>query len=696
MKTGLSAIDISAWITENADEIVGSRVDAVYTLGPIFLFRIRTRAGDRTLVMRPGRYLYLTNVHERELPNSKPHPQLNQILRGQTLKAIEQVDAERVIKLTFNGEIELYLELFSTGQLAAVSEGKIVYLLQTLRAKDRTLEQGKPYALPPSRGLPLEQAKALEKIHGPALASLTHKISFPLEGIKEALARANLPEDKELTPEAYKAFIAEAEKLWECTKTKKEIRPVIIKSEGGFSFHPFPFISDEVDAQQKKRFNEVLEEAFFQELAEEKDEGAEKLERIVKNVTAAAEAHRQRAQELKEKVELLSALAPSLSAALSELDTPLVINKKIWDQIAELHAQQEEEERKEKSAMEKIRELEAKLSDKRQESHLKELETSMRVARKREWYERYRWFITSDGLLVIGGKDADQKISIIRNVMRNDLWALHADVHGSPLAIIYEDAERVPETSISEAAQFVASYSKAWAEGLLSIKVSVFKSEQVSLSPPSGTFLSKGSFMIYGKKREVDAGLILSIGVETGEGWFRVISGPPNAVEKKALAYVTIRPGDVQREKLTEMIRKRLAFKLKKLGSPLGYMIKDSDVEPLLPSGKGSVISDQREASAQIDKKPSRRPRGRCARKQDQKSRARFTATSSGPKHGEPKPSSNVKYLLSCPSLNSLPIKQKGACAAVGVKDHADHPLGIVPALYAQLLRHSRERIWLC
>ncbi len=641
MKTGLSAIDISAWITENADEITGSRVDAVYELGSIFLFRIRTRAGDRTLVMRPGRYLYLTNVHERELPNSRPHPQLNQILRDQILKAIEQVDTERVIKLEFNGQIELYLELFSTGQLAVVVNGKIVYLLQTLRARDRILEQGKPYALPPPRGLPLEQAKALEKIDGPALTSLTHQISFPLEGIKEALARAKLLEDKELTPEGYKAFIAEAEKLWEMTKRKEEIRPVITKSENGVSFHPFHFISDEVNTQQRKTFNETIEEAFFQELTEGKEEEAERLERTVKNATAAAEAHRQRAQELKEKVELLSALAPSLSTALSELsalqkkrgwdalepgevaglhlvsknpnggyvtfeeapDIPLTINKKIWDQIAELHTQQEEEERKEKSAMEKIRELEAKLSGKRQESQLRELEASMRVARKREWYERYRWFITSDGILVIGGKDADQNISIIRNVMRSGLWALHADVHGSPLAIIYEDAEKVPETSVNEAAQFVASYSKAWTEGLLSIKVSVFKSEQVSLSPPSGTFLSKGSFMIYGKKREIDAELALSIGVETGEGWFRVISGPPKAVEKRALAYVTIRPGDLQREKLVETIRKRLAFELKKLGSPLGYMIKDSDVEPLLPSGKGSIISDQRVALTRMGKK---------------------------------------------------------------------------------------------
>ncbi|MGC8601386.1 MAG: ribosome rescue protein RqcH [Thermoprotei archaeon] len=628
MKTGLSALDISAWLTENSQELLGSRVDSVYSIDSILLLRLRTKNGDKTLVMKPGHYIYLTNVHEKELPGARPHTQLNQLLKGEVITSVEQLDAERILELRLGSHLEAYLELFSSGQLAIVSEGKIVYLLRSLRAKDRTLELGKSYALPPPRGLPLDRAKELEKIGGPSLPSLTHNISFPLEGIREALARANVPENQELNSDSFRSFLAEAEKLWELTKRRDKLRPVVVETEDGKSFHPFPFISEKGTQREKASFNEAIEETFSRELVQLKREEEERLEKTVKSAISTAERHKLKAQELKSKVELLSTLAPSLSVALSEIsglqkkrgwdaivpseiaglhlkskdpssgtvtfeeapDIPLKINKKIWDQISELHEEQEEEERKEISAMKKIEELQTSLSRKKEEDRVKDLEASMRLARKREWYERYRWFITSDNILVIAGKDADQNISIIRNLLKSGLWALHADVHGSPLAIIYQDAEEVPELSINEAAQFVAAYSKAWSDRLLSVKVSVFRSEQISLSPPSGTFLSKGSFMIYGKRRELDAELALSIGVEVGEGWFRVISGPPTAIEKRALAYVTLKPGDVKRERLVEMIRKSLAFKLKKLGSPLSSMIKDSDIDPLLPSGGGTLL----------------------------------------------------------------------------------------------------------
>ena len=34
--------------------------------------------------------------------------------------------------------------------------------------------------------------------------------------------------------------------------------------------------------------------------------------------------------------------------------------------------------------------------------------------RKKNWYERYRWFYTSDGLLAIGGRDSSSNTAIIR------------------------------------------------------------------------------------------------------------------------------------------------------------------------------------------------------------------------------------------------------------------------------------------
>ena len=54
----------------------------------------------------------------------------------------------------------------------------------------------------------------------------------------------------------------------------------------------------------------------------------------------------------------------------------------------------------------------------------------------REWYERYRWFITTDGLLVIGGRDASSNSALIRKHLTEHDIVFHAEVHGSPFFII--------------------------------------------------------------------------------------------------------------------------------------------------------------------------------------------------------------------------------------------------------------------
>ena len=51
----------------------------------------------------------------------------------------------------------------------------------------------------------------------------------------------------------------------------------------------------------------------------------------------------------------------------------------------------------------------------------------------KEWYERYRWFITSEGLLAIGGRDASSNSAIIRKHLTEEDIVFHAEymVHHS-------------------------------------------------------------------------------------------------------------------------------------------------------------------------------------------------------------------------------------------------------------------------
>jgi predicted ribosome quality control (RQC) complex YloA/Tae2 family protein len=86
--------------------------------------------------------------------------------------------------------------------------------------------------------------------------------------------------------------------------------------------------------------------------------------------------------------------------------------------------------------------------------------STIRSLRRREWFERYHWIITSEGLLAIGGMDADQNERIVKKYLRDDYMFLHADIHGGLAVILFTDREYTFR-SIEEAARIAACYSRA-------------------------------------------------------------------------------------------------------------------------------------------------------------------------------------------------------------------------------------------
>ena len=146
----------------------------------------------------------------------------------------------------------------------------------------------------------------------------------------------------------------------------------------------------------------------------------------------------------------------------------------------------------------------AEHSVKELESRLREVEgktitkKELKKVEKREWYERFNWFFTSNGLLVIGGRSADQNEELnSRYFEENDLF-FHADLFGASVTILKNgvDAEQPVK---EEVAQFAASFSKAWENGLSSVDVYALKRDQVTKSRNKGS-LGKGSFLLVGDR----------------------------------------------------------------------------------------------------------------------------------------------------------------------------------------------------
>jgi len=177
--------------------------------------------------------------------------------------------------------------------------------------------------------------------------------------------------------------------------------------------------------------------------------------------------------------------------------------------------------------------------------------SSVPVRYDEKWHERFRWFRTSDGYLVLGGRNADQNEELVKKYMDPSDRFFHAQAHGAPVTILKatepDESARdvdIPDRSRREAARFAVSYSSVWKGGRFEGDVYEVDADQVSKTPESGEYIEKGSFVIRGDReyyRDVSVGAAVGIKCEPDT---RVVGGPPAAIEPVAETSVRIEPGE--------------------------------------------------------------------------------------------------------------------------------------------------------
>ncbi|MEM2124310.1 MAG: ribosome rescue protein RqcH [Methanolinea sp.] len=176
---------------------------------------------------------------------------------------------------------------------------------------------------------------------------------------------------------------------------------------------------------------------------------------------------------------------------------------------------------------------------------------------KKRWYHRFRWFFTSDGALVVGGRDASQNEELVKKYMEgNDLF-VHADVHGAPVVIVKGRTEKWDEVAC-----FAASYSGAWKSGHHSADVYCVRPEQVSKTPEAGEYVAKGGFIVRGERRYFrDVPLGVAIGLRKAPA-AEVIGGPPAAVRASTGIAVNLVPGRFEPNDAAKKVLRALREKL--------------------------------------------------------------------------------------------------------------------------------------
>ena len=205
-----------------------------------------------------------------------------------------------------------------------------------------------------------------------------------------------------------------------------------------------------------------------------------------------------------------------------------------------------------------------------------------RVRKNLKWYEKLRWFVSSDGTLVVCGRDAATNESVVKKYLeQNDVY-LHADIHGAPSVVAKVSSDSLNDNMLKELGEFSASFSSAWSKNLASQDVYWVEPEQVSKTPVSGEFVPKGAFIIRGHRNYIrGCKLEVSIGIVEYDGEKRIMAGPTDAMKSLTDKFVTIKPGYTKKEKIAKEILSRINE---------DDILTLDDVVRVLPSGKCDFV----------------------------------------------------------------------------------------------------------
>lgn len=168
--------------------------------------------------------------------------------------------------------------------------------------------------------------------------------------------------------------------------------------------------------------------------------------------------------------------------------------------------------------------------------------------KKSNWWEKFRWFYSSENVLVVGGKNAESNDELLSKHLGKGEIVFHTEDPGSPFFIIRGYAGK---KTLQEAGIAAASYSQGWKKGLSNMKVHYFVSEQLHKDKR----MKIGSWGVSGKTKNIMVKLELAVGV-TKEG--QVIGGPVDAIRKRADKFVIIHPGGRDKDTIVRDVTKRV------------------------------------------------------------------------------------------------------------------------------------------
>jgi predicted ribosome quality control (RQC) complex YloA/Tae2 family protein len=216
-----------------------------------------------------------------------------------------------------------------------------------------------------------------------------------------------------------------------------------------------------------------------------------------------------------------------------------------------------------------------------------------RKVKSKEWFEKFRWFLSSDGFLVVSGKDAVSNEVLIKK--HTEAWDIvfHSDVIGAPFVVVKTEGKEPTEQVLREAAEFAAAFCRGWREGFGSIDVYWVKPTQLTKKGPSGEYVPHGAFVVSGKRSWLrNTPLRTAIGFIEKEGEISFVGGPIDAVKTRTGRYLVIGPGDMSGKELLQRILVALAAEAPEAIRRKILKASVEEIREFIPYGTGRLQKD--------------------------------------------------------------------------------------------------------
>ena len=635
MKKEMSSFDVRSIATE-LSQLEGAHMDKIFQWGAgNVLFRINVQGeGKKDLFFKDKKWLYSpAQKPETPIQPTSFATYLRKYIDNARIGKVRQIGFDRVIEMELlkaDAEYKLIFEIFGGGNVLLVKDGIIDTCLIQKTMRDRKVRPKEEYIWPQPRFNPIESTEddfktAFRESEADCVRTLATAVNLggqyaeevcKRSGVDKTLPAKDVPDD--MLSKMYLEVKDIVKHVIDVPETTAYLKDGKIED-----FAPIQMAShDDLESKGFDSMSAVID-AFVNQIAEEEEENyvdpeVLKLNRRITKQEETVDEYRMRCDELKKKAEALYSDYQKVSQLLEVLNEQ---SKKLtWEKLKEgamkipyvrsidpsknlvtgefggevvtldytkgIDANASDIYQDSKEIGEKGKHAEEALNQSRAE--LAKLEKGLEKQRianagkaqptKQFWFERFKWFFTSEGKLVIAGRDAHTNDGVVKKHLKEkDLYA-HTDIHGAPSTILKDGASATNE-ELRQACQFATAQSKGWVAAVSEGSAYWVYPDQVSKTPNPGEFVPRGAFIIRGKRNyEYHLPMELAVGEIYFQGARKIMCGPEQAF-RDCERMLIIRPAKSKTRLSGEMAKR--------------FNVPEEEISRILPPGDIEIVREK-------------------------------------------------------------------------------------------------------